>query len=74
MKNRLRNHGLWMAVFALVLLILQSFGVNVASDKYYEVVNAVLGVLVLLGIINNPTTQDSGFFDDKQNNDGSDRA
>jgi len=61
-KKRLRNYGLWVAVAALGLLALQTFGVDVATDKYNQLVNGVLGVLVLLGVISNPTKPDGGGF------------
>lgn len=54
-KKRLRNYGLWVAVASLVLLALQTFGVDIAPEKYNQLVNGVLGVLVLLGVISNPT-------------------
>ncbi len=54
-KKRLKNHGLWVAVAALVLMALRAFGVDVVESDYNEIVNAVLGVLVLLGVISNPT-------------------
>jgi uncharacterized membrane protein len=62
MKKRLRNYGLWVAVASFVLLVLQTFGVEIASEKYYELVNAALGILILLGIISNPTRPDSKGF------------
>lgn len=61
-KKRLRNYGLWVSVAALVLLALQTFGVDVAPDKYNQLVNGALGILVLLGVISNPTKPDGGGF------------
>lgn len=60
--ERLKNYGLWLAVAALVLLVLQMFGIQIAEDKYNEVVNAVLTVLVLAGVVNNPSNG-TGFKD-----------
>ena len=65
MTNRWKNYGLWTAVAALVLLVLQAFGIKVDVGQYNEIVNAVLAVLALAGIINNPTTNNPGFSDDK---------
>lgn len=59
MKTRYKNYALWVAVASFVLLVLQTFGVDIASDKYYEIVNGGLGILILLGIISNPTKPDS---------------
>jgi len=61
--KRFKNYGLWLAVASLGLIIAQSFGVNIAEDKYNEVVNAVLTVLVLAGVVSNPSSG-SGFKDD----------
>lgn len=63
-KNRLRNYPLWVAVAALVLLLLKTFGIEINEGQYEELVNAILGVLVLAGIVNNPVTSDRGLNDD----------
>ena len=63
-KNRLRNYPLWVAVAALILLVLKLFGVEINEGQYEELVNAILGVLVLAGIVNNPATSDRGLNDD----------
>ena len=60
--KRFKNYGLWLALASLGLIVAQSFGLNIAEDKYTEVVNAVLTVLVLAGVVNNPTSG-SGFKD-----------
>lgn len=62
MKKRFKNLGLWMAIASFVLLILQMFGVEIAPEKYYELVNGFLGILILLGIVSNPTKPDSKGF------------
>lgn len=61
--NRFKNYGLWVAVAALGLIVAQAFGLEIAEDKYNEIVNAVLTVLVLAGVINNPASG-SGFRDE----------
>lgn len=67
LKKRLRNYGLWVSVASLVLLLLNSFGVVIDESKYNGIVNAILAILVLLGILNNPTTENKGFGDDNEN-------
>jgi phi LC3 family holin len=62
--KRFKNYGLWLAVASLGLIIAQAFGLTIAEDKYNEVVNAVLTVLVLAGVVNNPTSG-SGFKDEE---------
>lgn len=61
-KKRLSNYGLWIAVAAFILLLLQTFGVEIAPDRFYELVNGLLGILVLLGVISNPTNPDGKYF------------
>jgi uncharacterized membrane protein len=61
--KRFKNYGLWLAVASLGLIVAQAFGLTIAEDKYNEVVNAVLTVLVLAGVINNPTSG-TGFKDE----------
>ncbi|MEC0173001.1 phage holin [Paenibacillus graminis] len=61
MNSKWRNYGLWVSLTAAVLLGMQTvgaiFGFQLAPEKYDEVtaaVNAVLGILVVLGIVSNP--------------------
>lgn len=64
--NKWRNKGLWLAVAALVPLTAQMFGVDLTPawlNKFDALVNAVLTVLVLAGIVSNPS-QGSGFSDE----------
>jgi uncharacterized membrane protein len=60
--KRFKNYGLWLAIASLGLIIAQAFGLTIAEDKYNEIVNAVLTVLVLAGVVNNPTSG-TGFKD-----------
>ncbi len=67
MKKRLRNYGLWVAVAAFALLIAQTLGFITLPgqvQQYNQLVNGLLGILVLLGILNDPTTQNTGYKDD----------
>lgn len=65
-KNRLRNYGLWVSIAALIPLTLSAFGFNFTNqDKYMELINAILTVLVGLGLVNNPSTENRWFKDDK---------
>ncbi|BAK80956.1 phage holin [Candidatus Arthromitus sp. SFB-rat-Yit] len=65
-KNRLRNYGLWVSVAALIPLLLSAFGINfVSEDKYVQIINCILSILVALGLINNPDTNNRWYKDDK---------
>lgn len=54
--SRFQNYGLWVAVAALIPLILEAAGLNVLPANYKELVTGILGVLILAGVINNPTS------------------
>lgn len=65
-KCRFKNYGLWVSVFALIPIILSAFGVEILPDEYQMAVNAILGVMVALGIISNPTTNQKWYSDDEE--------
>lgn len=64
--ERFKNYGLWVSIAALIPLILQAFGVSIIPD-YNQIVNAVLSILVMAGILSNPTTNNKWYGDDKSN-------
>jgi uncharacterized membrane protein len=64
MKQRFKNYALWISVASLGLIVAQAFGLEIAEDKYNEIVNGVLTVLVLAGVVNNPSSG-TGFKDEK---------
>lgn len=66
--ERLRNYGLRVAIAALIPLVLSSFGINIIPN-YEEIVNSVLAILVIAGILSNPTTTANWFKDDKPTDD-----
>ena len=69
---RFKNKNFWMAVIPAVLLLVQTvaavFGYTLdlgdIGNKLIAVVNAVFGVLVILGVVNDPTT--AGMRDSRQ--------
>lgn len=77
MKNinwtvRIKNKAFWLAVIPAVLLLVQTvaavFGYTLdlgdIGNKLIAVVNAAFGVLVVLGVVIDPTT--AGIADSKQ--------
>jgi phi LC3 family holin len=69
--NKWRNYGLWVSLASAVLLAVQAvgalFGYSLTDAKINEImvaVNTVLGVLVVLGIVSNPSNG-SGFRDEE---------
>ena len=69
---RFKNKNFWLAVIPAVLLLIQAvaavFGFTLdlgdIGNKLIAVVNAAFGVLVVLGVVNDPTT--AGMSDSKQ--------
>lgn len=69
---RIKNKNFWLAVIPAVLLLVQTvaavFGYSLdlgeIGNRLIAVVNAVFGVLVVLGVVNDPTT--AGISDSKQ--------
>lgn len=61
-NKRYENYGMWVSIASAVLLILQTLDVGIDAGKYNTIVNAVLGILVALGILSNPS-QGKGYSD-----------
>jgi len=60
--DRLKNVGLYVSIFAFIPLLLKGFGVDILPENYNEIVSAFLGILVLAGILSNPSNG-NGFTD-----------
>lgn len=58
-KNRLTNYNFWISIVSAVLLILQAFDFEYDIAYVNEIATAVLGLLVVIGIINDPTKSSS---------------
>ncbi|WP_373899630.1 holin [Haloimpatiens sp. FM7315] len=68
MVERFKNYGLWVSIFAFIPLVLEGFGVKILPENYNEIINSLLGILVLAGILSNPNTNNKGYLDDKTEN------
>lgn len=68
MNKRFRNYALWVAIFALIALLpdtLGTYDINlILPGNYGKLVEVILSILVLAGIINNPTTERKDWLDD----------
>lgn len=77
MKNinwlvRIKNKNFWVAIIPAVLLLIQvvaaDFGFEIdlgdLGNRLLDVVNAAFAVMVILGVVNDPTTD--GLSDSKQ--------
>ena len=64
-KVRLKNLNFWLALVPAALLVLQSAAalagialpVQAVQEKLLDLINAVFGLLAILGIVNDPTTK-----------------
>lgn len=69
MSNRFKNYALWVSIFAFIPIMavsLLDYNIHlILPGNYDKLVLAILGLLNLLGLINNPTTENKGFADDK---------
>lgn len=69
---RIKNKAFWIAIIPAILLLIQViaavFGYTLdlgdLGNKLLDVVNAVFSVLVILGVVTDPTT--AGITDSKQ--------
>lgn len=58
-KLRLQNKATLVALISAVFLMLQQFGLNIPSN-IQEGVNTLVVILVILGIVTDPTTKGLG--------------
>jgi uncharacterized membrane protein len=63
-KNKFKNYGLWVAIGSLLILFLPQLGFKIIPYDFKIFIDAVLSILVIFGILNNPNTDSSGFGDD----------
>lgn len=64
-KVRLKNVNFWLAAIPALLLVAQSAAalagitlpIDAVQGKLLDLVNAVFGLLTILGIVNDPTTR-----------------
>lgn len=59
MNNKFKNYGLWVSIFSLIGIIMGNYGlysmVGLTQDSFKQIVDGVLGILVLAGVISNPS-------------------
>lgn len=63
-KLRLQSKYFWVALISLIVLLTHQLGFDIFPKNWEEVLNTVLSILILLGVINDPTT--SGLNDSEQ--------
>lgn len=62
-QSRFRSKAAWASLFALVGLLLGTFGVyemiGISGTQYETIVEMLLSCMVAFGILNNPTSKNS---------------
>lgn len=61
---RLQSKYFWVALISLIVLLTQQLGFDIFPKNWEEVLNTVLSILILLGVLNDPTT--AGLNDSEQ--------
>lgn len=66
--DRFKNYGLWVSIAAFIPMFLKGIGIDILPSNYNDLINSFLGILVVAGILSNPTTTNKGYVDDKADN------
>ncbi|MFC7440357.1 phage holin [Laceyella putida] len=64
LMKRLGNWGFIASSVAFAALVARLFGVEFVGEDVQTTVDVVLSILVALGLINDPTTNNKGYLDD----------
>lgn len=63
MQSRYKSKVVWLSAICLVILILSQLGLfkvlGITSDSFKIVADSLVGILVLFGILNDPTDQEN---------------
>lgn len=65
MQEKFKNYGLWVALFALLGMVLMDTVPHFNAGRYQEYVDMILYILIAAGVVSNPTA--GKWFADKQN-------
>jgi len=65
MQEKFKNYGLWVALFAVLGMVLMDTVPHFNAGRYQEYVNMILYILIAAGVVSNPTA--GKWFADKQN-------
>lgn len=60
--TRLNNKGTILSLAALVVSLLCQFGLNIDSEKILGIVQTICSILILLGLLNDPTENTSMYI------------
>lgn len=60
--TRLNNKGTILSLAALMVSLLCQFGLNIDSDKILGIVQTICSILILLGLLNDPTENTNAYI------------
>lgn len=60
--TRLNNKGTILSLAALVVSLLCQFGLNIDSEKILGIVQTICSILILLGLLNDPTENTNAYI------------
>lgn len=60
--TRLNNKGTILSLAALVVSLLCQFGLNIDSEKILVIVQTICSILILLGLLNDPTENTNAYI------------
>ena len=65
MQEKFKNYGLWVALFAVLGMVLMDTVPHFNAGRYQEYVDMILYILIAAGVVSNPNA--GKWFADKQN-------
>ncbi|MGG7060254.1 phage holin [Clostridium tertium] len=60
--TRLNNKGTILSLAALIVSLLVQFGLNIDSEKITGIINTICSILILLGVLNDPTQNTKAYI------------
>ena len=60
--TRLNNKGTIVSLAALIVSLLAQFGLEINSDKIIGIVQTICSILIILGLLNDPTDSTKGYI------------
>lgn len=63
--KRKSNYAFWLSLASAIILFLTKIGFAINNEIVIDIIKSILEILVVLGIVNDPTTKNNGYADDK---------
>ena len=60
--TRLNNKGTIVSLAALIVSLLCQLGLNIDSEKILTIVQTICSILIILGLLNDPTDSTKGYI------------